>query len=431
VSTIVVGAGLAGLATARRLQEQGEEVVVLEARDVIGGRTRTLRDVFLHGAVADLGASFIDLGNDLLLQVCDEFGLEITPRMALFPRDPDGKYSIGSMIRNRPVMDGVQLGEEESNELADEVRSAVDTVPPVPTETLPAWAARAGLSETARRLVIVQAGFNPTSFSWRTQMVLHHPPVIGKVCWLLADGTDSIAHAIADGLDIRLEQPVRLIIRTGGKISVETDRDEFTADDVVLATPVPPTLSVGFDPVLPPWKVNALLSTPMSQGGKVIGQYSHGREIADRMGHAIFSDGPVTLVWARPVGPENTIVLLGVMGDRSDGVLRDQDRALGELDVLVRATAGPEPQRLAGVVRDWTAEEFTGGVVSGPWADHGHLTSMLASPIGPIHFAGEHTDDIFTSGMEGALRSGLRASDEVIQRRRAAVRGVSFAEQAR
>src|SRR5262249_11886931 len=161
---------------------------------------------------------------------------------------------------------------------------------------------------------------------------------------------------------------------------------------------------------------------PMSQGGKVIGQYTHGREIADAMGHAIFSDGPVTLVWARAVGPENTVVLLGVMGDRSDGVLRDQDRALAELDILVRATAGPEPQRLAGVVRDWTAEEFTGGVVSSPWADHGHLTSMLAQQIGPIHFAGEHTDDIFTSGMEGALRSGLRASDEVLQRRRAAVR---------
>jgi monoamine oxidase len=430
MSTIVVGAGLAGLATARRLQEQGEEVVILEARDVIGGRTRTLRDIFLHGQVADLGASFIDLGQDLLLQVCDEFGLEITPRMALFPRDPDGRYSVASMIRNRPVMDGRQLSEEESNALADEVRAAVDAVPPSPTETLRAWGARAGLSDTARRLVYVQAGFNPTSSSWRVQMRVHQPPHIGKVCWLLADGTDSIAHAIADGLDIRLEQPVRLIVRNGGRFTVETDHDVFTADDVVLATPIRPTLGIGFDPVLPAWKVNALLSTPMSEGGKVIGQYSHGRQIADRMGHAMFSDGPVALVWARPVGPEDTIVLLATMGDNVDGVLRDEERALEELDTVVRAVAGPEPKRLAGVLRDWTSEEYTQGVVSNPWANHGYLTSMLAQPIGAIHFAGEHTDDIFTTGMEGALRSGLRASDEVIQRRRAGVRGVSFAEQA-
>ena len=75
------------------------------------------------------------------------------------------------------------------------------------------------------------------------------------------------------------------------------------------------------------------------------------------------------------------------------------------------------PVRLAGVLRDWTSEEFTGGVVSIPWAEHGRLTALLAQQVGSIHFAGEHTDDIYPTGMEGALRSGLRAADEVLQRR--------------
>jgi len=61
MSTVVVGAGLAGLAAARRLEDQGEEVVVLEARDCIGGRTRSPRDLLRYGQPADLGASFIDL----------------------------------------------------------------------------------------------------------------------------------------------------------------------------------------------------------------------------------------------------------------------------------------------------------------------------------------------------------------------------------
>jgi monoamine oxidase len=416
MSTVVIGAGLAGLAAARRLHEQGEEVLVLEARDCIGGRTRSLRDVLLHDQPADLGASFIDLGQDLLLQTCDQFGLGITPRLALFPKEPDGTFSVASLLRNRLILQGELIEAPESTALADEVRTAVDAVPPVPAETLPAWAARAGISERARAAVLAQAGFDPTSPPWRVQMLLAHPPLIGKVCWMLTDGTDSVAHAISDELDIRLEQPVRLIARNGGGITVETDRESFSADGVVVATPVTPTLSIGFDPVLPDWKVSALLSTPMSQGGKVIAQYSQGSRVIEALGHAVLTDGPISIVWARPLGPDDTVVVLGLMPDRADGVLRSQERALTALDDIVRAVAGDAPTRLAGVMRDWTAEEFTGGVVSVPWADHGRLTSLLAQRVGPIHFAGEHTDDIFTTGMEGALRSGLRAADEVRQR---------------
>jgi monoamine oxidase len=418
MSTAVVGAGLAGLAAARRLQEQGEDVIVLEARDCIGGRTRSLRDVLLHGEPADLGASFIDIGQDLLLQVCDEFGLEITPRMALFPSDPDGSYTVASAVRSPLILGGRLLDPSESGALADEVRAAVDAFPPSPTETMPAWTARSGISDAARSAVLAQAGFDPVSPPWRVQMEINHPPPIGRLCWMLADGTDSIAHAIAEGLDIKLEQPVRLVTSRRGGVVVETDSEQFTATDVVIAVPVPPTLDIGFDPVLPAWKANALLSTPMSQGGKVIGQYSHGSLVAEHLGSAVMSDGPISLVWPRPVGPEDTVVVLGLMGDNADGVLRSEQRALTELDEIIRLVAGDAPKRVAGVLRDWTAEEFTGGVVSGTRADHGRLISLLAQNVTAIHFAGEHTDLIFATGMEGALRSGLRAADEILQRRR-------------
>jgi monoamine oxidase len=423
MSTVVVGAGLAGLAAARRLGQQGEDVVVLEARDCIGGRTRSLRDVLLHGQPADLGASFIDLGQDLLLQICDQFGLEITPRISLVPRDPDGALTVASILRNGIVSGGKLLDESESIAIADEVRAAVDAVPPALSETMPAWLARAGLSERARAAVSAQSGFDPVDVPWRAPMSMFHPPLIGMICWLLADGTDSVAHAIGDGLDIRLEQPVRLVTRNGGKLTVETETETFTADDVVVATPIPPLLNIGFDPVLPDWKVNALLSTPMSQGGKAIAQYTRGSQISDRLGTTVIAEGPVSIVWPRPVGPEDTIVILGLLADTGDGILRDEERALAALDDVVHAVAGPEPQRLAGVLRDWTAEEFTGGVVSVSWTEHGRLTSLLGEQVGRIHFAGEQTDDMFTSGMEGALRSGLRVADEIVRRRNPAAAG--------
>ena len=417
MSTIVIGAGLSGLAAARRLQRRGEDVVVLEATPYVGGRTRSDRDRLRHGQPADLGASFIDLGQDEILHACAEFGVRLTPARALFPFDPDGRLTAASPLRLPTVVDGHRLPDHERDRIADEVRAALDTVPPSPVETVPAWAARANLTPLARRLFCAQTGFNPVHDAASIQMAMLEPPHVGRRCWMLADGTDSLATAMAEGLDIRLADPVRLVRRERGGLTVETDRDRFSARDVVVAVPVTPTLRIGFDPVLPEWKVAALLATPMSQGGKVVGQYTGGAELTERIGLGIISDGPVSFVWARPVGPEDTVVLLGLIPDRGDGLLRDEDRALRALDDLVRAAAGIEPVRIGGIVQDWTREVYAGGVVSSLLGDFPRLPSLLAQRVGSVHFAGEHTAEMWSTGMDGALRSGKRAADQVLGRR--------------
>lgn len=416
MSTIVIGAGPAGLAAARKLRHAGEHVIVLEAQPHIGGRLRTVRDRLKHGAVADLGASFIDIGQDKLLSLCDEMGLPLTPRQALFPLDPDGRLTSASPLRVTMVCKGRRMDEAERDAIADEVRSALDTFPPEPTEMVPAWAARAGLSEDARRMYNSQTGYNPVNESASIQMAVLQPPHVGRVCWLLADGTDSVAHALSYGLDIRLEQPVRLITRTAAHVLVETDTDRYTCDEVIVATPVTPTLRIGFDPVLPDWKVDALLATPMTQGGKVIGQYADGSAIASAFGLGIVSDGPVSLAWHRPVDAHDTIVVLGLMADRADGALRDEERALGHLDDLLRAATGIEVERIAGIRQDWTQEPYAGGVVSSLMGDFPRLSNTLAQAVGRIHFAGEHTAEMWQTSMDGALRSGERAADEVLHR---------------
>lgn len=417
MSVVVVGAGLAGLHAARRLQDYDQDVVVLEARDCIGGRTRTLRDVLLHGEPADLGASLIDLGQDMVLEVCDRFGVALTPRRSMFPSDPDGRYTIASTLRSRVIMGGRLLSDDEVTTLADEVRAGVDAYPPSPTETIAAWAARADLGEEARVAVLIQSGLDPIYVPWRVQMAVVHPPLTGQITWMLADGTDSIAHALAEGLDIRLERPVRMIARSGSRWVVEADGEDLTADDVVVAVPLTPTLEIGFDPPLPGWKVDALLSIPMSRGGKVVGQYSHASSVISGIGGSLVSDGRISWCWTRPQGPEDTVVVFGLAGEGNDSFLRDEERALAELDGIVRLAAGDAPRRLAGVVRDWTTEEFSGGVVSVPWADRERLTSMAAQSVGSIHFAGEHTDNLMHCAMDGALRSGLRVADEILSRR--------------
>lgn len=421
MSTVVVGAGLAGLAAARKLQAAGEEVVVLEATSRVGGRTRTERDRLQHGQAADLGGSFIDLGQNRILRACAEFGVRLTPTMNILQPGPDGRVDLALVLQNTVVSEGRLLTPEECAKVAEEVRAALDTVPPVDTESIASWTARAGLSPLARRLVRAQAGANPVHEPEEVPMSAIHPPHSGKTCWMIPGGADSLATAMAAGLDIRFDQPVRRISQNQEtfETTVTTASDTFTAANVIVAAPVTPTRGISFEPVLPEWKTQALVTTPMSQGGKVAGQYENGAELRRRLGASVTSDGPISFAWTGSVGEQDTVVVYGLVPDLSDGFLRDEQRALAVLDDLVRIATGAEPSRIAGVLQDWTREHYAGGVVSCPMGDFPRLPALLARAVGwgMIHFAGEHTADNWVSSMEGALRSGDRAADEVLLQR--------------
>src|SRR4029450_10490368 len=105
MSTAVIGAGLAGTFAARALSAAGEDVVVLEATPYLGGRTRSNREVLQYGQVADLGGSFLDIGQDLLLQFCVDHGITLKPEIRMFPKGPDAHYSGASILLGHMVVD--------------------------------------------------------------------------------------------------------------------------------------------------------------------------------------------------------------------------------------------------------------------------------------------------------------------------------------
>src|ERR671934_2677073 len=85
----IVGAGLAGLVSGLRLKEAGHEVVILEARDRVGGRVLSLRDGFRDGQYADIGAEIIYHGQTNIVALVERFGLQLTPHMSLGTDLPD------------------------------------------------------------------------------------------------------------------------------------------------------------------------------------------------------------------------------------------------------------------------------------------------------------------------------------------------------
>ena len=77
VDVVVVGAGFAGLTAARRLQQEGRSVVVLEARDRVGGRI--LNHTFADGTIVELGGQWVGPTQDRVLALADELGVGTFP----------------------------------------------------------------------------------------------------------------------------------------------------------------------------------------------------------------------------------------------------------------------------------------------------------------------------------------------------------------
>src|SRR5579884_3620591 len=115
---VVVGAGLSGLVAALAVQAAGHEVVVLEARDRVGGRVFTLREGLRGGQFADVGAEIIYPRQDHIVRLCQRYGLELSRELSLGGGLP------------ALVFGGRRLPEDAAAEIVGELREAVRRVLP-------------------------------------------------------------------------------------------------------------------------------------------------------------------------------------------------------------------------------------------------------------------------------------------------------------
>ena len=103
MKVLVVGAGLSGLVAATEMQSAGHEVVVLEARDRVGGRVFTLREGFADGQFADVGAEIIYHGQNNIVDLCEKFELELTEQFSLGTDVPDLIFGGAAPGGDRPI----------------------------------------------------------------------------------------------------------------------------------------------------------------------------------------------------------------------------------------------------------------------------------------------------------------------------------------
>ena len=414
----VVGAGLAGLTAAHRLDAAGCEVVVYDARPQVGGRAQSYRDGLEAGQHTDLGPELVTAGYRTFSCLCAELGVEMSEPVS-FDRpgaDPDGTAAEAMLEGGRLILSGVRLDEERVTRLREEIHAALAHSPAEPHEVLAQWVKRARLTpEAAAAVGAVGAMMSGDA----THFDGHHPlgPVWGAIR-RVRGGAARLAEALAAGLDLRLETPVRTIRQAGGVFLTTEGGESERFDQMIVTAPVHVLPTIGFDPPLEQPRLAALNSFPPALGGKVVAQYAEGEDVRAALAQVCFADGPIHALWvSNPYVEEGPAVVTGFIGGRHLTLLAAPEAALAELDETVATATGSPVTRIAGTVKNWSADRWALSVTTTPGSSQrGDVVPRVARPANRVHFAGDYTDFWWAGTMEGAVRSGERAAAEILRR---------------
>ncbi len=443
---VVVGAGLAGLTAATKLHRAGRSVVVLEARDRVGGRCFS-RSIGPHATdVANMGATFVGPTQHRIQATMRELGI------GKFPVYSQGNliwYESGAAKRYNgtvPPVNGAALLE------AAGAMSAIDrlaaTVPrdapwqapgalALDSMTVATWAQENVSQPEARKLLalIVEAvlSVEPQDISWL--YFLFYVRSAGNVNALIANagqggaqdfrvhhGTQGIAVALARRLGgrVHLNQPVRRIDQGADGATVHTDDLAVRARRVIVA--IPPHLAgkIIYEPGVSALRAQFTQRVPIGSLIKTIAVYREPFWRADNLnGQANSDQGPVKVTFDASPESGTPGVLLGFVDGAdarrlSDMPLRERRRlALGS---YVRYFGPKAAHPRLYIDQVWDKEIYTGGCPVGVMPT-GVLTeygSALRTPCGRVHWAGTETATVWNGYMDGAVQSGERAAGEVL-----------------
>lgn len=391
---VVVGAGLAGLCSAHRLSAAEVPVVVLEARDRIGGRAYTVRDGFAGGLQCDLGGELLWGPSGAVAKLCAEVGVGLSEPFRLNP---------GHIVLGGKALRGERLAAVDR-----EIRSAVDENPLAPHELVSQWIGRLGLSPDAEAALVAVSHLAPS--------------LVGKgsaTVQRVAGGAQALPEALARGLDVRLNSAARAVRQRRGRIEVELENGErLAAEQVIVAVPGPLAGALGFDPPLPANIVAALSSLQSARGGKVACQYAEGDAVRKALTPAVVSDSPIAAAFvSNPHQAEGPAVVSGFVTGPERFVLETEGAAADALDAVVEAVVGAPVTRLATRQHNWTADPHarSASTHAGFASRAGDFAAQFAAPHLRVHFSGDYTDGCHQGSLEGAALSGLRAADEVLR----------------
>lgn len=407
MKVVVIGAGLSGLVAATGIQAAGHEVTVLEARDRVGGRVWTLREGFAEGQFADIGAEIIYHGQNNIAELCAKHGVELSDEFSLGTEVPD------------LIFGGERLDRSAAAEIANELRVAIKRTKPTHYESVAQWLRRARVSGQAELLLTAIAQSTPAApLRVADAQELNVELSWGEAYRKIKGGNDTLPRTMAKKLDVRLQRPVRVVGWGARGVTVESDRETFRADRVVVTVPGPLTFELGFEPALPAEKVKALLQLRYGNATRLVVQYRERDLVKQAISSGCFTDRMPGFIMEQTVHQtgEHIIVAGLAAGDVEPSGLTDE-QILDSVDATMSSVVGRPIKRVFGFVKSWTHDPWSRAVVRAPIGDQrDSVLPLIAAPLEDrVFFAGEHTDSrIGPGGMEGAIKSGYRVAKEVL-----------------
>jgi monoamine oxidase len=443
VDVCVVGAGYAGLTAARRLTQAGKSVVVLEARDRIGGRIWTFH--LPDGSPVDRGGGWLDNRHDAVLKLASEVGV------STYKTYDDGYHLLvgeGRTRRYRGLIPKISLAAILTIVLAqtklDRMARRLPVEAPWTAARAEEWDARSVawfLERSGIRTAIARDLFDSVvrglfcgdlhqvsflnllfliqaSGGFNTLVSIKD----GYQENLVVGGAGSIARRVADALGdaVRLKTPVRSIVQRGDHVVVESAEVTVSARHAVVAVPPALALDIAFDPALPEDRLTLYRNSTAGPETKTLLVYDE--PFWRTAGFSGQSAGPqsaseVTLDASPAAGKPGVIAsfTFGPIAERIDAL--DADERRRQVVAAMVERFGPRANSPSAFIETpWWKEPWTRGCSMAHWSP-GILTkygSLLRQPFGSVHWAGTETATISYGAIDGAVRSGERAAAEIL-----------------
>ncbi|WP_214468192.1 flavin monoamine oxidase family protein [Microbacterium flavescens] len=426
--TIVIGAGVSGLTAARLLASEGRRVVVLEARDRVGGRVVSDRR---YGFATDLGASWIHgITDSPVAAAAEALGMRTV------------EFTVGGyQPYSRPIAyygpDGRRLSDDATRAFVADIEAVDEVLLGVVAESAPdasyrdvtesALVAQAWDEERTQRVREYLEHRSEEQYgAWIEDLAAHglDDDVVDGDEVVFPDGYDRLPRSLAKGLDIRLIHVVSLVRWSADGVVVTTDHGTFEAADAIVTVPVGVLQSADFviEPPLPEPHASALGRLRMNAFEKVILGFPS--KFWDDDVYAIRQQGPEGRWWhswydLTPLHDRPT--LLTFAAGPAAVATRDwsEEEIVESVLVQLRRLYGDRVPRPSHVhVTDWQDDPFSHGSyaymrIGSTMSDH----DALAVPIGGVlHLAGEATWTDDPATVPAAMLSGHRAAQNALGR---------------
>ena len=406
VDVVIVGAGAAGLAAAKRAGELGLSFTLLEASHRIGGRAYT--EEFAPGVPFDLGCHWMHSASlNPFVAIAERLGFDYLQHTnwhsSIYLRDvwadQQAMAELGAADEalERAMRASVDAGRDVA--VADLMDHESPWAP-----FLAYWLSLA----TSRDVDQVSA----------VDLVAYHDT---EENWPLKQGYGALVARWAADVPVTLNAPVRRIALTANRVKVETSKGTVTGRRVLIcvSTNVLASGAIAFDPVLPVWKRDAIAALPLGVHNRIAIMLTD-----DPFDPALKENATIMLegdevpmsVSLKPFGHP---FVVGVTGGRFASWLERAGQQ-ASVDYLTERLVKTFGSKVAAslspriIVTAWQGDPWTLGSYSAATPGNGHMRGELARPVDDIvYFAGEATHTSFYSTCHGAYLSGIAQAESI------------------